>query len=152
MCHGEWHDTMFGPNLGFEIRDCVSVHRGSVTYECHEGPGTLNSPFSPMYLHKIHNNNMLSNTRWRDWWEGRKEVPDTLGPSRCTFCAEAGCRLCRWLRYPANRSALLSKCQRRVADLNAHPLSAPIQGRRRSRSAPVSELAQIDLLGPCAFR
>ena len=39
-----------------------------------------------------------------------------------------------------------------VADLNAHPLSAPIQGHRRSRSAPVSELAQIDLLGPCAFR
>ena len=39
-----------------------------------------------------------------------------------------------------------------VADLNAHPLSAPIQGHRRSRSAPVSELAQIDLLVPCAFR
>ena len=39
-----------------------------------------------------------------------------------------------------------------VADLNAHPLSAPIQGHRRSRSASVSELAQIDLLVPCAFR
>eukprot|EP01047_Picozoa_sp_COSAG01_P026978 COSAG01_NODE_1760_length_9301_cov_8.687242_7_plen_85_part_00 len=76
-----------------------------------------------------------------------------LGDSPCcAFCAEAGCRLCRWLRYPANRSALLSKCQRCVADLNAHPLSVPIQGNRRSRSAPVSELAQIDLLVPCAFR
>ena len=42
-----------------------------------------------------------------------------------------------------------------VADLNAHPLSAPInriEGHRRSRSAPVIELAQIDLLVPCAFR
>jgi hypothetical protein len=33
-------------------------------------------------------------------------------------------------------------------------LSLPGQGllARRSGSAPVSELAQIDLLGPCAFR
>ena len=107
ICYGEWRDTVFGPNLRFEIRDCMSVRRGSVTYECQSGPGTLNSPFSPMYLHKIHNNNMLSNTRWRDWWEGRKEVPHTLGPSRCAFCAEAGCRLCRWVRYrESDRAAL----------------------------------------------
>jgi hypothetical protein len=25
----EWRDTVFGPNLRFEIRDCVSAHRGS---------------------------------------------------------------------------------------------------------------------------
>jgi hypothetical protein len=31
-------------------------------------------------------------------------APHTLGDSRCAFCAEAGCRLCRWLRLPRIRS------------------------------------------------
>ena len=43
-------------------------------------------PFPPMYLHRIHNNNILSNTRWRDWWEGRKEVPHTRSLALRVLC------------------------------------------------------------------
>ena len=51
-----------------------------------------------------------------------------------------------------NQAVLLSKCQSCPADLNAHSLCPHLKGHERSGSAPVSEPAPIDLLGPCAFR
>ena len=107
---------------------------------------------------------------------GGSNIGAALGDSPCcAFSAEAGCRLCRWLRYPANRSALLSPCQRCEANLRAHPLCPHPRSQKimwigvmTTRIVQVqdlaifelfddsrhtsSELAQIDLLGPCAFR
>ena len=81
---------------------------------------------------------------------GRIRAPHTLGArvARCERRLVAGCAAgCGILQSISSAVEVPA-----VADLNAHPLFAPIQGHRRSRSAPVSELAQIDLLVPCAFR